>query len=63
MPDVNTMIAGGEGGICEYFQRLPAHTRLDFMVELLELLLPFEIRLIGSVVEELGRKDSLPMRE
>ncbi|KAL3860434.1 hypothetical protein ACJMK2_010558 [Sinanodonta woodiana] len=49
--------------LCNWFANLSPHKRIDYICGLLRFCLPMEIRFIGSVVEELGKKDFYHLRE
>jgi hypothetical protein len=43
--------------IFDWFRKLDNWNRIDFICGLLDLCHPFEIRYLGTFIEELGRKD------
>lgn len=45
-----------------WFKNLESYRRIDVMCTLLNLCLPFELRFLGSYLEELGRKDAQDLR-
>lgn len=45
-----------------WFKNLESYRRIDVMCTLLNLCLPFELRFLGSYLEELGRKDAQEFR-
>ncbi|GFO25317.1 Zinc finger cchc domain-containing protein 2 [Plakobranchus ocellatus] len=46
-----------------WFKNLQPHKRLDYMCALLHMCLPLELRFIGSVLEDLARKDFNHLRD
>ena len=44
-------------GIFDWYRKLANWDRVDFMCGLLDLCHPFEIRYLGTFIEEIGRKD------
>lgn len=48
--------------IIEWFQKLESYKRIDIMCTLLNMCLPFELRFLGTCLEELGRRDSQDLR-
>ena len=47
----------------DWFKKLQPHKRLDCMCALLDMCLPLELRFIGSVLEDLARKDFHHLRD
>lgn len=45
-----------------WFQNLESYKRIDVMCTLLNLCLPFELRFLGTCLEELGRRDAEALR-
>ena len=45
-----------------WFQKLESYRRIDIMCTLLNLCLPFELRFLGTCLEELGRRDDQVLR-
>lgn len=45
-----------------WFQKLESYKRIDIMCTLLNLCLPFELRFLGTCLEELGRRDDQVLR-
>jgi hypothetical protein len=45
-----------------WFQNLESYKRIDIMCTLLNLCLPFELRFLGTCLEELGRRDAQDLR-
>lgn len=45
-----------------WFQNLESYKRIDIMCTLLNLCLPFELRFLGTCLEELGRRDAQELR-
>ncbi|XP_030376700.1 probable serine/threonine-protein kinase yakA [Scaptodrosophila lebanonensis] len=45
-----------------WFKKLESYQRIDTMCSLLDYCLPFELRFLGTCLEELGRRDSLDLR-
>lgn len=45
-----------------WFQSLESYKRIDIMCTLLNLCLPFELRFLGTCLEELGRRDAPDLR-
>lgn len=45
-----------------WFQKLESYKRIDIMCTLLNLCLPFELRFLGTFLEELGRRDAQVLR-
>ncbi|XP_005093273.1 proline-rich protein 36 [Aplysia californica] len=43
--------------LCDWFKNLQAPKRLDYMCGLLHMCLPLELRFVGSVLEDLAKKD------
>lgn len=48
--------------IIRWFQKLESYKRIDTMCTLLNMCLPFELRFLGTCLEELGRRDSQDLR-
>lgn len=48
--------------IIQWFQKLESYKRIDTMCTLLNMCLPFELRFLGTCLEELGRRDSQDLR-
>lgn len=48
--------------VVEWFKDLDSYKRIDTMCTLLNMCLPFELRFLGTCLEELGGKDSLELR-
>lgn len=48
--------------ITKWFQKLESYKRIDTMCTLLNMCLPFELRFLGTCLEELGRRDSQDLR-
>lgn len=48
--------------IIEWFRKLESYKRIDIMCTLLNMCLPFELRFLGTCLEELGRRDSQDLR-
>ncbi|KAL4708079.1 hypothetical protein ACJJTC_009858 [Scirpophaga incertulas] len=48
--------------VVSWFKELESYKRIDAMCTLLDMCLPFELRFIGTYVEELGRRDFLELR-
>lgn len=46
-----------------WFKELPGYKRLDVMYNLLNMCLPFELRFLGTCLEELGKKDFIHLRD
>jgi hypothetical protein len=45
-----------------WFKKLESYKRIDVMCTLLNLCLPFELRFLGTCLEELGRRDAQDLR-
>lgn len=45
-----------------WFKELESYKRIDMMCTLLNMCLPFELRFLGTCLEELGRRDSQELR-
>jgi len=45
-----------------WFKNLESYKRIDIMCSLLNLCLPFELRFLGTCLEELGRRDAQDLR-
>lgn len=45
-----------------WFKNLESYKRIDLMCTLLNMCLPFELRFLGTCLEELGRKDAQDLR-
>lgn len=45
-----------------WFRNLESYRRIDIMCTLLNLCLPFELRFLGTCLEELGRRDAQDLR-
>lgn len=54
---------GRQDKLGEWFKRLKAHQRIEYMCGLLRLCLPLELRFLGSVLEDLARKDFHILRD
>lgn len=50
-----------EDVVC-WFKELESYERIDTMCTLLNMCLPFELRFLGTCLEELGRRDSQELR-
>lgn len=48
--------------VVSWFKELESYKRIDAMCTLLNMCLPFELRFLGTVLEELGRRDSQELR-
>ncbi|KAH8306709.1 hypothetical protein KR044_007696 [Drosophila immigrans] len=48
--------------VLQWFKTLESYKRIDTMCSLLEACLPFELRFLGTCLEELGRRDSPEFR-
>ncbi|CAD7086123.1 unnamed protein product [Hermetia illucens] len=48
--------------VVSWFKELESYKRIDAMYTLIGMCLPFELRFLGSVLEELGRRDSQELR-
>lgn len=48
--------------VLQWFKTLESYKRIDTMCSLLEACLPFELRFLGTCLEELGRRDSPELR-
>jgi hypothetical protein len=48
--------------LVSWFQKLESYKRIDIMCTLLNLCLPFELRFLGTCLEELGRRDAQDLR-
>ncbi|XP_055381945.1 probable serine/threonine-protein kinase DDB_G0267686 [Condylostylus longicornis] len=48
--------------IVSWFKELESYRRIDIMCTLLNMCLPFELRFLGTCLEELGRRDSQELR-
>jgi hypothetical protein len=48
--------------LVSWFKNLESHKRIDVMCTLLNLCLPFELRFLGTCLEELGRRDAQDLR-
>ncbi|GAB0097265.1 hypothetical protein DMENIID0001_128980 [Sergentomyia squamirostris] len=48
--------------VVNWFRELESYKRIDTMCTLLNMCLPFELRFLGSFLEELGRRDSQELR-
>lgn len=49
--------------VCDWFKRLSSSKRLDLMCGMLHMCLPFELRFLGSCIEDLAKKDFSNLRE
>ncbi|XP_052816723.1 zinc finger CCHC domain-containing protein 2-like isoform X2 [Mya arenaria] len=49
--------------LCNWFKQLSPHKRIDYMCGILDMCLPFELRFLGSCVEDLAKKDFSHLRE
>jgi hypothetical protein len=45
-----------------WFRKLESYKRIDIMCTLLNMCLPFELRFLGTCLEELGRRDAQELR-
>ncbi|XP_036320987.1 uncharacterized protein LOC118735375 isoform X2 [Rhagoletis pomonella] len=48
--------------VIQWFKELESYKRIDTMCTLLNMCLPFELRFLGTCLEELGRRDSQELR-
>lgn len=48
--------------LVNWFKNLESYKRIDVMCTLLNLCLPFELRFLGTCLEELGRRDAQDLR-
>lgn len=48
--------------VLSWFRDLQSHRRLDVMYELLHMCVPFEVRFLGSCVEEIGKHSYQELR-
>lgn len=48
--------------VVEWFKDLESYKRIEIMCTLLNMCLPFELRFLGTFLEELGRRDSQELR-
>uniref|UniRef100_A0A6B2E913 Putative cell wall protein awa1 n=1 Tax=Phlebotomus kandelakii TaxID=1109342 RepID=A0A6B2E913_9DIPT len=48
--------------VVSWFKELESYKRIDTMCTLLNMCLPFELRFLGTCLEELGRRDSQELR-
>lgn len=48
--------------VIAWFRELESYKRIDTMCTLLNMCLPFELRFLGTVLEELGRRDAQELR-
>lgn len=48
--------------LVSWFKNLESYKRIDVMCTLLNLCLPFELRFLGTCLEELGRRDAQDLR-
>lgn len=48
--------------LVHWFQKIESYRRIDIMCTLLNLCLPFELRFLGTCLEELGRRDAQELR-
>lgn len=48
--------------VLQWFKTLESYNRIDTMCSLFEACLPFELRFLGTFLEELGRRDSPELR-
>uniref|UniRef100_W8BFC8 Zinc finger CCHC domain-containing protein 2 n=1 Tax=Ceratitis capitata TaxID=7213 RepID=W8BFC8_CERCA len=48
--------------VTQWFKELESYKRIDTMCTLLNMCLPFELRFLGTCLEELGRRDSQELR-
>ena len=49
--------------LCDWFRNLDPTHRLDYLCGLLHICLPLELRFVGSVLEDLAKKDYLYLRD
>lgn len=49
--------------LCDWFKDLQPRERIDYMCALLNLCLPIELRFIGTVLEDLAKKDFYYLRD
>jgi len=49
--------------VFKWFKGLSSHNRIDLMCSLLNKCLPFELRFLGTCLEDLGRQDFTQMKE
>ncbi|ESO96900.1 hypothetical protein LOTGIDRAFT_159650 [Lottia gigantea] len=52
-----------KGQLCDWFSKLGPFKRIEYMCALLHLCLPLELRFLGSVLEDLCKKDFIFLRE
>lgn len=48
--------------VVSWFKSLKSHTRIDVMCNLFNLCLPFELRFLGTCLEDLGKRDFHDLR-
>lgn len=56
------MICTTKDDVVLWFKELESYKRIDTMCTLLNMCLPFELRFLGTCLEELGRRDSQELR-
>lgn len=56
------MICTTKDDVVVWFKQLESYKRIDTMCTLLNMCLPFELRFLGTCLEELGRRDSQELR-
>ncbi|XP_050397629.1 zinc finger CCHC domain-containing protein 2 [Patella vulgata] len=49
--------------LCDWFSNLSAHKRIEYICALMQLFHPLELRFFGSVLEDLGKKNFLSLRD
>lgn len=49
--------------VVSWFKELRGHKRIDVMCSLLNMCLPFELRYLGTCLEDLGKRDFLDLRD
>jgi hypothetical protein len=52
----------GKEDVVTWFQKLESYRRIEIMCTLLNICVPFELRFLGTCLEELGRKDAQELR-
>lgn len=52
----------GKESLVTWFKHLESYKRIDVMCTLLNMCLPFELRFLGTCLEELGRRDAQDLR-
>ncbi|CRK93674.1 CLUMA_CG007203, isoform A [Clunio marinus] len=56
------MVEVSKEDLVTWFQKMQSYKRIDIMCTLLNLCLPFELRFLGTCLEELGRRDAQDLR-